>query len=302
MYDFYEEENHFRCTLMNSCNKPCQERLTKLKTGGITQNLKRHLKRKHEKEHMQVEEADKNSNSKKSKPASSSTGQTTLSGFIQISKLKATMSISKEDYISSILKMVCYNGVPLTFFSDQGFKLLNGKLAQNLGAVLGRDSIRQLILEKVHIEKQMLSSAVKHELVFIKFDDVTRLRSHYLGINIQYFDKENGITTVKCLELVNTDAKHDSSHMKNLIIKTLTQFDISKSNVLGAVVDNASNMTKAIQLLNEDEDYSKEELDNDGTFQKATMNNTVLRDAIVNSFDATVHHMRSAEHTLQQML
>ena len=80
--------------------------------------------------------------------------------------------------------MICYNGVPLTFFCDQGFRLLNGKLAQSLGVVLGRDSIWQLILEKVHIEKQMLSSAVKHELVFIKFDGVTRLRSHYLGINI----------------------------------------------------------------------------------------------------------------------
>ena len=145
----------------------------------------------------------------------------------------------------------------------------------------------------------MLSLAVKHELIFIKFDGVTRLRSHYLGISIQYFDKGNGITAVKCRESVNTDAKHDSSHMKNLIIKTLTKFDISKSNVLGAIVNNASNMTKTIQLLNEDEDYSKEELDNDGTFEEAAMNDTVLRDAIVNSFDGTAHHMRCAKHTLQ---
>ena len=79
--------------------------------------------------------------------------------------------------------------------------------------------------------------------------------------------KKNGMTNVKCLKLVNTDAKHDSSHMKNLIIKTFTKFDISKSNVLGAVVDKASNMTKTIQLLNEDEDCSKEELDNDGIFK-----------------------------------
>ena len=141
-------------------------------------------------------------------------------------------------------------------------------------------------MEKVHIEKQILSSAMKHELFFIKFDGVTRLRSHYLGINIQYFDKVNGIATVKCLALVNTDAKHYSSHMKNLIIKTLTKFDISKSNVLGAVIDNAFNMTKTIQLLNEDEDYSKEKLDNDVTFREATMNDTVLRDVIVNRFNS----------------
>ena len=58
-------------------------------------------------------------------------------------------------------------------------------------------------------------------------------------------------------------------------------------------------MTKTVQLLNEDEDYSKKELDNDGTFQEATMNDIVLRDAIVNRFDVTVHHMRCAEHALQ---
>ena len=29
------------------------------------------------------------------------------------------------------------------------------------------------------------------------------------------------------------------------------------------------------------------------------MNDTVLRDATVNSFDVTIHHMRCAEHTLQ---
>ena len=67
---------------------------------------------------------------------------------------------------------------------------MNCKLAQSLGVVLGRESIRQLIMEKVHIEKKMLSSAVKRGLVFIKFDGVTRLRSHYLGINIRYFDKK----------------------------------------------------------------------------------------------------------------
>ena len=87
--------------------------------------------------------------------------------------------------------------------------------------------------------------------------------------------------------------------MKNLIIKTLTKLDISKSNVLGAVIGNASNTTKTIQLLNEDENYSKEKLYNDVTFREATMNDTVLRDAIVNSFNVTVHHIRCAEHNLQ---
>ena len=69
--------------------------------------------------------------------------------------------------------MVSYNGVPLTFFSGQGFKVFNRELAQSLGVVLGRHSIQQLMMKKDHTEKQMLSSAVKHELVFVKLDGVT---------------------------------------------------------------------------------------------------------------------------------
>ena len=41
------------------------------------------------------------------------------------------------------------------------------------------------------------------------------------------------------------------------------------------------------------------ELDGNGTFQEAPMNNAVLRDAIVNNFDITGYHMHCAEHTLQ---
>ena len=127
VYDFYKEENHFRCILMN-CNKPCQERLTKLKTDGITQNSKHHLKRKHEKEHMQ-EEADKNSKF---------FHWTNHSFWLYTNILTQGNHVNiKEDFIFSTLKIVCYNGVPLTFFSDQGFKLMNGKLAQSLGVVLG---------------------------------------------------------------------------------------------------------------------------------------------------------------------
>ena len=69
---------------------------------------------------------------------------------------------------------------------------------------------------------------------------------------MQYYVEEHGLT-VKMLALVDTEANHTSSHLKEILLDTLKQFNISKQQVLACVVDNASNMTWTVQLLNEDE-------------------------------------------------
>ena len=109
-----------------------------------------------------------------------------------------------------------------------------------------------MVLKKSEEEKSKLKESLSGALVSIKFDGVTRLRSHFLGISVQYYDKEHGLT-VKTLALVDTEANHTSSHLKEILLDTLKQFNISKQQVLACVVDNASNMTRTVQLLNEDE-------------------------------------------------
>ena len=86
--------------------------------------------------------------------------------------------------------------------------------------------------------KESLSGA----LVSIKFDGVTRLRSHFLGISVQYYDKEHDLT-VKTLALADTEANNTSSHLKEILLDTLKQFNISKQQALACIVDNALNMT-----------------------------------------------------------
>ena len=53
--------------------------------------------------------------------------------------------------------------------------------------------------------------------------------------------------------LVDTEANHTSSHLKEILLDTLKQFNVSKQQVLACVVDDASNMTRTVQLLDEDE-------------------------------------------------
>ena len=56
---------------------------------------------------------------------------------------------------------------------------------------------------------------------------------------------------------------------------------MSKQQVLACVVDNASNITRTAQLLNEDDDEEIKE----------------IQDSL--SIDHTIYHMRCTEHTLQ---
>ena len=73
---------------------------------------------------------------------------------------------------------------------------------------------------------------------------------------MQYYDEEHSLT-VKTSALVETEVNHTSSHLKEILLDTLKQFNISKQQVLSCVVDNASNMTQAVPLLNEDEGGKK---------------------------------------------
>ena len=99
------------------------------------------------------------------------------------------------------------------------------------------------------------------------------------------YDKEHGLT-VKTFVLVDTETNHTSSHLKEILLDALNQFYINKLQVLACVVDNTSNMTRIVQLLNEkegDEDDDKEIEE--------------IQDLL--SVDHTIYHMRCAEHNLQ---
>ena len=122
---------------------------------------------------------------------------------------------------------------------------------------LERQAICSMVLKKSEEEKSKLKESLSGALVSMKFDRVTRLRSHFLGISVQYYDEEHGLT-VKTLALVDTEANHTSFHLKEISLDTLKQFNICKQQVLACVVDNASIMTRTVQLHNEDEDDDKE--------------------------------------------
>lgn len=282
VYDYFNEEGDgFRCIISDKECRQCNEFVPKLKKGGgVSSNLKRHLLRHHKQEHGKVEDEDAKRLKKEEEQPK---GQRSIVSIFPKAIKKATASITREDFVKGILKMIVYNGVPLTFFQEEGFQLLNGSFAESLKVPLGRDSIREMVIEKFCDEKQKLTESLSGTMLSVKFDGATRLRSHFLGISIQFWDEDDGLT-VKTLALVDTEANHTSDNIKNILLDTLGLFKITKSQILACVVDNASNMTRTIQLLNDEDEASDEDEDDPAETVK---------------IDSTIHHMRCAEHTLQ---
>ena len=235
-------------------------------------------------------------------------GQASIRDFaIKKETKKVTSSISAEDLKAGILKNVVYDGVPLTFFSGEGFQLLNGSSARNLGVPLGRMSIRNLVMDKYETELKKLREAVKNKLLYLKFDGVTRLRCHYMGINVQFFCEESEKLVVKTIALMDSNAKHDAESIKKLLLVALKRLGIDKSQVISGVVDNASNMTRTIRLLNED-DHDDDEIAEEEDDEINDEVEEMLGEEFQGEDDETeplivegreIHHMRCASHTFQ---
>ena len=98
------------------------------------------------------------------------------------------------------------------------------------------------------------------------------------------------------LACVDTEKKYTSQQMCNLFTATIQQFGNVKKNVFCLVVNNASNMTKTIERLNENEPET-----DPGTTQDETANES--EDYADTEDDCAmrvnIQHMRCAVHTHQ---
>ena len=251
---FLELDDSFQCMVEDKENE-CRSRIPKLKTGSAASNLKRHLGRHHSDIAQKVDELEKETKSRKRKLDDS---QRAISSFLPKAKRAATGFISENEFKLAILKMLAYDGVPLTFFQSEGFKMLNGSAAESLGISLGNAAIRSMLMEKAEEERKKLCDSLKGKLVSLKFDAATRLRQNFLGVNVQFWCEEDGLV-VRTLAVVDTDADHSATHTRDLVTQVMTNFQLEKNQVLACVVDNAANMTKTVKLTNEEENQDEDD-------------------------------------------
>ena len=213
VYDFFaEKKDKFTCSIEKE-GKLCVAEIAQSKSGGAPSgNLKRHLKRSHPDKFKDVEEKDD-----AAKRATHEKGQKTLTAFLPHSSVSVNILVKREDFKTGMLKMVAYDGVALTFFTNEGFTTINGTAAAKLNVHLGRKSVRAMVLDRAGKEKELLSKELQGKFFYLKFDGVTRLRSHYLGVTVQYWSEDG----VKVKTLAYTRAHHDSRHLEDFVLEVM---------------------------------------------------------------------------------
>ncbi|XP_023222406.1 uncharacterized protein LOC111623902 [Centruroides sculpturatus] len=268
-------------------------------------NLKRHLQRLHPKILQEVNEKDNSRNTssilKLENIQKLSSVQTQVCKFFASDKVTVTMTGAK--FKNLIIEMVVQDSVPLIFFSRPAFLGLNGEMARKLGVSLDRENIRRLIIEEAVLKKDELWKRLKDRLIFIKMDACTRHRVNYFAIDVLFIDENNTIVT-KTLAVKDTMAHHTGEYLQKLVQEVLEDFKIKKENILCIVTDNASNMLKITEKMNQDNEIPLEDIHEifsiDTQIEPIIEKEEYLDDIVEEASSMfQIQHMRCAVHTLQ---
>ena len=99
--------------------------------------------------------------------------------------------MTKVNNKRGLIQIVVHNGVALKLFSSSAFVGLNGELANKLGVSLERHNIRNMVIEEVKKQKNVLIEILGCKFCYLKMDACTRQRINYFTINVQFLDDNN---------------------------------------------------------------------------------------------------------------
>lgn len=102
------------------------------------------------------------------------------------------IELSKEMLINACVEMVTVNGRPFSLMEDSGFQKILEPIKNGFVKKKGKDfslsaeSIQKYVSLEATKLRETIIEEVKHGMVSVKVDGVTRLDRSFLGINIQY--------------------------------------------------------------------------------------------------------------------
>lgn len=114
---------------------------------------------------------------------------------------------------------------------------------------MDRQQIRKYVQDFAAKQRESLKEELKGNLLYLKFDCATRIQTNYLAINVRFLN--NGVGQTRTLDVIDTLSRHTAAELKDMLLNTLSKFEISLDKILISVTDNATNMVKLVELCNE---------------------------------------------------
>ena len=284
------------------------------KSKNVCSNLKRHLKRSHPGLHCEVKQKDEASSKRTRTDEPLPVTSKRMTDYFAPRLTQVTISTSPDKFKHDIVELVVKGGVSLLTMESDAMRNLIGEMAKKTNVSLNRDNVRNLIIGAANKKIQEIKDELKGRALFIKIDGCTRQNRSYLGVNVQFSSSVTnrvGIE-IRTLAVKDCDGVHTAAHTKQMVSEVMSRFGIAKEQVLALVTDNAANMVKTVELLNEGRDDAEDEEvveggDSDAEATESGESGDVDEEGhLLNPSDTDddedelpVFHMRCAAHTLQ---
>ena len=203
VYDYFEFDDKYKTYKCIEKKKSVEECGSIIKVGmwNPCSNFKRHLERFHAEKSKKVKQADEQDLKSKQKKLELN-NQLLITFHFQPQSV--TVAMNKDKFIWGIIQLIL-SGVALHFFESPGFQTLNGEMARKLRVSISRESIRRYVVDAANKMRESFINYLKGKLLFIKMDSATRQFRSFLGINVQYYDKNKDKSVVKMLAFANTE-------------------------------------------------------------------------------------------------
>ncbi|CAI6373937.1 unnamed protein product [Macrosiphum euphorbiae] len=159
--------------------------------------------------------------------------------------------------------MVTVNGRPFSILHDSGFRKLLNPIIEGLpetGFAINSHNIKCHIIDKTQLIINNITTDIANRLISLKVDCVTRHNRSLIGINIQYM--QHNVLQLKTLAITELMERHSAIYLKEMVSNVLDKYGIAKRQIFSITSDNAANILKMTDIIDDPENDSTENDDN----------------------------------------
>ena len=168
------------------------------------------------------------------------------------------MTVDQYLVWDALVEMVTLNGRPFSSISDSGLLMILNPIAIAITEqhpekwnALNVKNLRQAVVDEAARLRTFIKEEVQGRLISIKLDRATlKSGQSMLGVNTQFV--RNGRLILRNLAVKELFIRHTGDNIRREEKNILRRYSIHPQQLYSATTDNAANMLKFVELINED--------------------------------------------------
>lgn len=162
-----------------------------------------------------------------------------------------TLNSSIKNLYAGFVELVSKNGRPLCIVEDSEMRLIiDPILCTGERVTLNIPIIKEKLHESYESVKKGIQAGVKRKLIALMLDIATKHNLSILGINVRYYTKNGFVMRTIGMELLTNS--HTAQEIHKVLSNALRDFGIESIQIIAYNTDNAGNVVKVSNWLNED--------------------------------------------------